>query len=263
MKKAKNITKQSNSGFTLVELSIVLVIIGLIIGGVMAGRDMIKAATIRAQIAQIQGYATAVNTFQGKYNYLPGDLPPAVVTQFGFTTRTGAAYKGDGNMIINEGCGTASGPGCESALFWRDLSYVGMIDDSFTTATDAQVTAAAGAVGDYLPDAKIKGNFIEATYVSTSAQATVLNNTFLVYGTTSIAAGVRTASNRINPQDAMNIDQKMDDGKPYTGSVLGSWHAAPAAAAAGVCVTSAAGNPYNTATATYANTNSCYMNFKF
>ena len=56
-----------SAGFTLIELSIVLVIIGLIIGGVLVGRDLIAAAQVRAQISQIEKYQTAVNTFRGKY----------------------------------------------------------------------------------------------------------------------------------------------------------------------------------------------------
>lgn len=55
------------TGFTLVELSIVLVIIGLIIGGVMVGRDLIKTSEVRSQISQIEEFKTAVNTFKVKY----------------------------------------------------------------------------------------------------------------------------------------------------------------------------------------------------
>ena len=62
------------SGFTLVELSIVLVIIGLIAGGVLVGRDLIEAAAIRQQITQVERFKTAVQTFRTKYNGLPGDL---------------------------------------------------------------------------------------------------------------------------------------------------------------------------------------------
>ena len=51
-------------GFTLLELSIVLVIIGLIVGGVLVGQDMIKGAQIRATVAQLEKYNTAVNTFR-------------------------------------------------------------------------------------------------------------------------------------------------------------------------------------------------------
>jgi len=52
------------AGFTLVELSIVLVIIGLIAGGILVGQDMIEAATVRAQISQIEKYETAANAFR-------------------------------------------------------------------------------------------------------------------------------------------------------------------------------------------------------
>ena len=74
-------------GFTLIELSIVLVIIGLIIGGVLVGRDLISAAGVRAQISQIEKYQSAVNTFRGKYGYLPGDISDPTAQQYGFAAR--------------------------------------------------------------------------------------------------------------------------------------------------------------------------------
>jgi len=60
-------------GFTLIELSIVLVVIGLIVAGVLGGRELIRAAQIRKQIGQMQDYQTAYNTFRNKYNCIPGD----------------------------------------------------------------------------------------------------------------------------------------------------------------------------------------------
>src|SRR5579883_2923623 len=90
-------------GFTLIELSIVLVIIGLIVGGVLVGQDLIRAAQVRATISQIEKYNTAVNTFYGKYNALPGDIPAAQVAKLGFTvtaTRAGTQGRGDGNGLI-------------------------------------------------------------------------------------------------------------------------------------------------------------------
>ena len=65
------------SGFTLIELSIVLVIIGLIIGGVMVGQQLVHAAQIRQQAKQFELITSAVNTFKTKYNCLPGDCPYA------------------------------------------------------------------------------------------------------------------------------------------------------------------------------------------
>ena len=97
------------AGFTLVELSIVLVIIGLIIGGVLVGRDLISAAGVRAQVSQIEKFNTAVNTFSGKYGYLPGDISAASATRFGFAPRGSYAGEGDGNSVI-DGI-TADAPG--------------------------------------------------------------------------------------------------------------------------------------------------------
>jgi hypothetical protein len=59
-------------------------------GGVLVGQDLIKVAQTRAQITQIQKFDSAANTFVTKYGYLPGDIPAAVVTQFGFTAAPGA-----------------------------------------------------------------------------------------------------------------------------------------------------------------------------
>lgn len=80
------------SGFTLVELSIVLVIIGLVAGGVLVGRDLIAAATIRSTISQIEKYKTAVNTFRGKYGYLPGDIPADQAAQTGLAARESKTF---------------------------------------------------------------------------------------------------------------------------------------------------------------------------
>ena len=89
--------RRTNSGFTLIELSIVLVIIGLIVGGVLVGQELIRAAGIRATISQVEQYQTAANTFFDKFGALPGDITPAAVTAFGFATsptRAGTPRKG-------------------------------------------------------------------------------------------------------------------------------------------------------------------------
>ncbi len=216
-------------GFTLVELSIVLVIIGLIIGGVLAGQDMIKAAEIRSQVSQLQGYDTAANTFKDKYRYLPGDILGSgaaatnTAVQVGLTTRTGADGNGDGDGTL-EGCSAGAGGlllGCETVLFWQDLNTMGLVDGSYATATNALVTAAStSVVTSYIPEAKLKsGNFV--TVFSAAGR-----NYYQLAGVTSVAAGVYTLGALLTPQMAFNVDSKMDDGKPLTGSVRSAWSAA-------------------------------------
>ena len=90
----------TTEGFTLVELSIVLVIIGLIVGGVLVGQDLIAAARIRSQLSQIDKYNIAVNTFRLKYNVLPGDMLPDQASAFGFFHRSGVHNDGDGDGYV-------------------------------------------------------------------------------------------------------------------------------------------------------------------
>ncbi len=122
-------------GFTLIEMSIALVVIGLLVGGILAGQDLMNAAAIRAQISQIEKYQTAVRTFQLKYGYLPGDIPDPQASSFGFMPRGALDGQGDGNGFLASNCANTAGStsglqnGCgETAVFWVDLSLAGLID---------------------------------------------------------------------------------------------------------------------------------------
>lgn len=157
-------------GFTLIELSIVLVIIGLIIGGVLVGRDLIIAAAIRSQISQIEKYNSAVNTFRNKYGGLPGDLNTSLANQYGFyaTNCDGSSGKRDGNGAVEGydavGGFSATQLGGETELFWMDLGVAGLVDGQFgkgtttitcTSASGGMPMSGAAALGQYFPNAKI------------------------------------------------------------------------------------------------------------
>jgi len=171
---------ESRNGFTLIELSIVLVIIGLIVGGILVGQDLIKAAEVRAQISQIEKYNSAVNTFRAKFQAIPGDMAISTANQFGFTIGggcNGSLSERDGNGLIDG----AVNPWVlvetqgETLLFWQDISSAvagNLIDGQFPNSGAAApscnavvgpMTSTPGTtyVGDYFPPGKIgHGTFV-------------------------------------------------------------------------------------------------------
>ena len=115
---------RTQHGFTLVELSISLLVIGLLIGGVMVGRDMIKSAQMRSVVSQLDSYTGAMRTFELKYGYLPGDIPPSIAGKNGLFTLTNANTDWDGASTANtygNGDGTATA-GVRAYLFSADAA---------------------------------------------------------------------------------------------------------------------------------------------
>ena len=207
-----------SAGFTLVELAIVLVIIGLLVGGVLVGQDLIKAAEIRSTIKQLEDTNSAVNTFRGKFGGFPGDLLPARANAFGLvpTNRAGTDGVGDGDGVIEGPAGSNAVLGGENTMFWRDLSQANLIPTAFSTTTggtEASITAAN--MGTYLPKAKLR----DTTYILPGFQA---GRNFYFLGTVaSGAAGTIATTNTssgLTPLEAKSMDEKTDDGLPVTGT---------------------------------------------
>jgi prepilin-type N-terminal cleavage/methylation domain-containing protein len=213
----------TKSGFTLVELAIVLVIIGLIIGGVLVGQDLIKAATIRTAITDVEKFNAASTTFRGKYNGLPGDLAAAKAVEFGLSpaaTNNAAGTDGarDGNGAIEGGPGTPTLLGGEAALFWQDLGATGLIGGQYTAigvAVSPAAAVAAGAINTYLPRSKLRDSASYHVY-----SATGRNSIFLASMTAPAAGGVVASTSAVSPLEAKGIDEKLDDGAPFTGIAL-------------------------------------------
>jgi prepilin-type N-terminal cleavage/methylation domain-containing protein len=221
-------------GFTLIELSIVLVVIGLIVGGILVGQSLINAAGVRATITQIEKYNTAANTFREKYGFLPGDINASAAAQFGFAARGPSPGEGDGNGLL-DGIGSAGfSQDGENLMFWVDLSTANLIDGGFTTATSTWVPSSpypSGAtLNSYLPPAKIgNGNYVYVLSGGWLENANTSNG--LNYFGLSLVTNIGTAgcvpclwSNPgLTVQQALSIDQKVDDGLPLTGRVLAAY----------------------------------------
>jgi prepilin-type N-terminal cleavage/methylation domain-containing protein len=271
------------AGFTLVELSIVLVIIGLIVGGILVGQDLITAARIRAQITQIDKYNTAVNVFRVKYNALPGDMIPTTAAALGFFTRSGiyGDGDGDGNLIgynTSPGAGGFYVLGGETVLFWTDLSAAGLIEGGFNDNSDTYVTASTDAqYAAELPHAKIgNGNFVFADGWYIDSVGNILRgNGFQIMFIVSVGSGqpgsIKTNAG-LTPVEAYNIDQKVDDGLPLSGKVFAMLpdSASPStlpgreilAGGPTLCVTGVTPFTYNMGTARQSTVANCSLRFQ-
>src|SRR5438309_1905103 len=105
-------------GFTLVEIAIVLVIIGLLLGGILKGQEMITQAKIKNVIADFSGVSAAYHGYQDRYRAIPGDDPNAA-SRWAVAP---AAQPGDGNGIIagtyNAACPTVAAAGTPESCLW-------------------------------------------------------------------------------------------------------------------------------------------------
>lgn len=176
-------------GFTLIELSLVLVIIGLIIGGVLTGQQVIRNARITSAINAIQSYQAQVQAYAQNYGSLPGDDASA-------TTRfNGVAANGNGDGLIGAASSynttsTANASG-ESRLLWSHLRAAGLVQGGASAAVQP-VNSFSGIYG-----------------IQNTAFNGVLTSNVLCL-------------DKVPPEAAQTIDARLDDGIPSSGATRAS-----------------------------------------
>lgn len=188
-------------GFTLVELAIVLVILGLIISGILVGQTLIRSGEMRATISQIEKYNAAVTTFRTRFNALPGDLENAGA--YDLPALGGGSGEGDGNEMIT-GVGGALTADGEITLFWEQLTAIGTIYGKFDGAQTN------GTIGGTFPPAQL-GRFAIGVYNEGA------KNYFHI-GINNATGTTYNAVNILSPEEALNMDIKTDDGAPNSGA---------------------------------------------
>lgn len=117
----KQTYKSQQSGFTLIEIAIVLVIIGLLLGGVLKGQEMIENSRIKSVVADMRGVSAAYNSYIDRFRAVPGDETAVIMNARGWT---GTAV-GNGNGVLTITPAQTFTNAGEQAAFWRALRASG------------------------------------------------------------------------------------------------------------------------------------------
>ncbi|MDA0224493.1 MAG: prepilin-type N-terminal cleavage/methylation domain-containing protein [Proteobacteria bacterium] len=194
--------KSKQKGFTLVEIAIVLVIIGLLLGGILKGQEMITQAKIKNGVADFSGISAAYHGYQDRYRAIPGDDPGAAARW----AVAPAATSGNGDGVV-AGLYNATAA-AESRNWWDHLRRAGFVAG---TGADQPFNAVVGKLGVQTGDGAV------ATGPALGSDAAGLNG----------ISGLMVCSANLPDKIAIAIDTQMDDGVPVTGGVRGQLQAAP------------------------------------
>jgi len=195
-------------GFTLVEIAIVLVIIGLLLGGILKGQEMITQAKIKNVIADMTGVSAAMYGYQDRYKALPGDDKNA-------GTRWSSTASGNGDGVITgvytvAASGTTASTAMEAGFFWGHLRLAGFISG---TGTDQPFNAVSGKMGVETGDGGGTGSIVG---VLSDGAATPTK-----------CSALMLCSANLPDKIAISVDAQTDDGVGNTGTVRGQKQTAP------------------------------------
>ncbi len=221
-------------GFSLVELSIVLVILGLLTGGILSGQSLIRAAQLRSVVSEYQNFITATLSFRDKYRSLPGDFKDA--TKFWTAADGNDGIGADCFYTISTDAATCNGNGngliaystivsMENFRYWQHLAAAGLIEGSYSGAPTTNPIAPStryGLVGTNMPRSKLGstiGYYIHYSGYSDGTGPYWKGDNGHIY----IMGGQETndiTEVPILPAEEMwNIDTKLDDGRPGYGKI--------------------------------------------
>jgi prepilin-type N-terminal cleavage/methylation domain-containing protein len=198
-------------GFTLVEIAVVLVIIGLLLGAILKGQELIENSRVRSAISEINSVRAASNGYLDRYRFQPGDDGPTLATlQARGAAWAGITAVGNGNGQLAAGANPWAAPNAEHLGFWQHLRAGGFV-------TGDPATAGIPAIP--------RNAFNGLTGIATLAAQMANFNANVI------------CMSQVPGKAATGIDNQLDDGQPDTGAVratlqAGAGNTAPGAVAA-------------------------------
>ena len=206
----RNVEMKQQKGFTLIEMAIVLVIVGLLLGGVLKGQELIDSSRIKNVVADLKGVSAANNGYFDRFRALPGDDGPAGTLAARAGAWTGMTIAGDSDGIMDITAAETFTAGGEGAGFFLHTRAAGFLGGNLTATSGAAV----------LPINSF-GGLIGVTGNPGMGFAPV--------------AGKYVCAGSVPGKAARAIDVSMDDGDPTTGvmrATQGGANTTPAGAAA-------------------------------
>ncbi|MBY0406454.1 MAG: prepilin-type N-terminal cleavage/methylation domain-containing protein [Rickettsiales bacterium] len=213
-------------GFTLLELAIVLVIIGILTGAIFVGQSVMRSTKLNSVLSDASRYTGAITEFRDKYTSLPGDMPNAEAF---WGTVSGGCPNGSGE--VGQVCnGNGDGAVCnvndtisnvELRTQWIMLANAGFISGSFRYSG-----ISSASIGGNLPTSAVGNGSFQFYYATCLLGSGLYSNVWpyanhwLAFGGVMGNGGVLLPI--VSGQEGYGIDKKMDDGMPGTGSVRGS-----------------------------------------
>src|SRR3979411_1054233 len=203
--------KKRQQGFTLVEIAIVLVIIGLLLGGILKGQEMITQAKIKNVIADFSGISAAYHGYVDRYKKIPGDDPCAggtvTAANCGSTKgRWNGGTAGEGHGVVAGKYNISGASTAEARQWWDHLRRAGFVS----------------GVGDQQPFNALSGMIGVQTGDGAATPAPTLKD-----ASGNGFVGVIICSSNLPDKIAIAADTQMDDGVPNAGEVRGQLQTAP------------------------------------
>lgn len=217
--------KRNQSGFTLIEIAIVLVIIGLLLGGVLKGQELINSAKVKNLATDFKNIPVYIYGYQDKYRALPGDDANAA-SHIGATVCVAPCAAGDGNGIMGGKSATdlwtSTTASDESQQFWIHVRLAGLAPGSTSGATDYRPTNSMGSPIGIQSGTNCTANGAPAGCTNLLTPALDVNNN-------PIRGSYIICSSGILGKFVKQLDIQMDDGETDKGSMLAiTNNAAPA-----------------------------------